>query len=88
VPFLVPRMQFSQAFFVAYPLRWKRESMNKKLLWLFTLLFLVAGTFAEAQQPKKVLRIGYLTANTSSAELPRLDAFRQGLRCSAPSERR
>ena len=36
--------------------------------------------FAEAQQAKKVQRIGYLTANTSSAELPRLDAFRQGLR--------
>ena len=64
------------------------KAMNKKFLWLFTLLFFVAGTFAEAQQPKKVLRIGYLTANTSSAELPRLDAFRQGLRCSAPSERR
>src|SRR4030095_3712721 len=35
---------------------------------------------AEAQQPKKIHRIGYLTSNTSSAELPRLDAFRQGLR--------
>jgi putative tryptophan/tyrosine transport system substrate-binding protein len=54
--------------------------MNKKVVWLFTLLFLVAGRFTEAQQPKKVQRIGYLTANTSSAELPRLDAFRQGLR--------
>ena len=53
--------------------------MNK-LLWLFTLLFLVVATFAEAQQAKKVQRIGYLTSNSSSAELPRLDAFRQGLR--------
>jgi len=51
-------------------------------------LLLALGLCAEAQQSKKVLRIGYLTANTSSAELPRLDAFRQGLRCSAPSERR
>ena len=31
-------------------------------------------------QPAKVARIGYLTANSSSAELPRVDAFRQGLR--------
>jgi putative tryptophan/tyrosine transport system substrate-binding protein len=54
--------------------------MNKKLLWLFTLLFFAAGTFVEAQQAKKVYRIGYLTANASSAEQPRLDAFRQGLR--------
>jgi putative tryptophan/tyrosine transport system substrate-binding protein len=35
---------------------------------------------ADAQQVKKVHRIGYLTSNTSSAELPRLDAFRQALR--------
>ena len=55
---------------------------------LVVVVQLAVGVIAEAQQPKKVLRIGYLTANTSSAELPRLDAFRQGLRCSAPSERR
>ena len=54
--------------------------MHWKIVWLFALLFLVTGTFAEAQQSKKVQRIGYLTANTSSAELPRLDAFRQALR--------
>src|SRR4029077_15680238 len=54
--------------------------MNWKIVWLFTFLFLAAAIFAEAQQAKKVQRIGYLTANTSSAELPRLDAFRQALR--------
>jgi hypothetical protein len=32
--------------------------MSKKLFWLFTLLFLVTGTFADAQQPTKVPRIG------------------------------
>jgi putative tryptophan/tyrosine transport system substrate-binding protein len=56
--------------------------MNKKLLWLFTLLFLVASSFAQAQQPKKVPRIGFL-ANGSASDPPtvlRLDAFRQGLR--------
>jgi len=30
--------------------------MNKKLLWLFTLLFLLEGTFAEAQQAAKIPR--------------------------------
>jgi putative tryptophan/tyrosine transport system substrate-binding protein len=54
--------------------------MNWKIVWLFTFLFLATAIFAEAQQAKKVQRIGYLTANTSSAELPRLDAFRQALR--------
>ena len=34
--------------------------MNKKLLWLFTLLFLVAGSFVEAQQALKVPRIGVI----------------------------
>jgi putative ABC transport system substrate-binding protein len=43
--------------------------MNKKF-WLFTLLFLVAGTLAQAQQPKKVPRIGYLTASTPAAQCP------------------
>jgi putative ABC transport system substrate-binding protein len=54
--------------------------MNWKIVWLFTFLSLATAIFAEAQQAKKVQRIGYLTANTSSAELPRLDAFRQALR--------
>src|SRR4029450_9292101 len=53
--------------------------MNKKF-WLFTLLFLVAGTLAQAQQPKKVPRIGYLTASTPVAQLPGTEALREGLR--------
>jgi len=35
---------------------------------------------AEAQQPAKVPRIGYLTGGSLSANLARLEAFRQGLR--------
>ena len=34
--------------------------MNKKQFGLFTLLFLIAGTMAEAQQPVKVYKIGLL----------------------------
>jgi len=54
---------------------------TKKLIGLA----LVAMLFAlchpvEAQQPKKVPRIGYLTAASASAMVPRANAFRQGLR--------
>src|SRR5262249_52380764 len=49
------------------------------VVWLVALA-LAAFRPAEAQQTKKIHRIGYLTANTSDAELPRLEAFRQALR--------
>jgi len=42
-------------------------------------LLLALGFPAQAQQPTKILRIGYLTA-TRSTNLNRRDAFRQGLR--------
>ena len=48
-------------------------------VWLVALA-LAPFRLAEAQQAKKIQRIGYLTANSSSAELPRFDAFRKGLR--------
>src|SRR5262249_51632627 len=35
---------------------------------------------AEAQQPKKVPRIGFLTTPLASSQALRLDAFRQGLK--------
>jgi putative ABC transport system substrate-binding protein len=38
------------------------------------------GSPADAQQTKKVPRIGYLAAVSASADAPRLEAFRQGLR--------
>jgi putative tryptophan/tyrosine transport system substrate-binding protein len=36
--------------------------------------------FAEAQQPMRVARIGWLTAAPHSAMAPRTEAFRRGLR--------
>src|SRR5262245_10265464 len=54
--------------------------MNRRLLWLLTLLLLAAGTFAEAQQQKKILRIGYLAVNPLTTTTYRFHAFRQGLR--------
>src|SRR5215813_9150699 len=52
--------------------------MNKKVVWLVTLLVLVAGTFAEAQQPGKIPTIGFMRGGSpTDAEV---EAFRQGLR--------
>ena len=38
------------------------------------------GEVAQAQQPKKVPRIGYLAAVSPAADAPRKEAFRQALR--------
>jgi len=54
--------------------------MNRKLSWLLAVLVLASGHVAEAQQPKKIPRVGYLAAVSASADAPRLEAFRQGLR--------
>ena len=54
--------------------------MNRKLFSLITFVFLAAGTFAEAQQPKKIPRIGVLSGSSASANTGRHEAFRQGLR--------
>jgi len=53
----------------------------KASVW-FLPMALVLGwmTLVEAQQPKKIARIGYLAAVSSAADAPRLEAFRQGLR--------
>jgi len=54
--------------------------MIKRLLWLLTLLLFAADPFAEAQQPKKIPRIGRLTAGSATAESARTEPFRQALR--------
>jgi putative ABC transport system substrate-binding protein len=54
--------------------------MNKKIVWLVTILLLTATTFVEAQQPNKVSRIGYLSGASLSAIPKRIEALRQGLR--------
>src|SRR5215469_18278646 len=50
------------------------------LRFLVVLIVFALCTPAEAQQPKKVPRIGYLTADSLSASSTRTEAFRQGLR--------
>lgn len=55
--------------------------MNKKLIWLATLPFLVAATFAEAKQPTtKIPRIGLIGAESAVRVADRMEALRQGLR--------
>jgi putative tryptophan/tyrosine transport system substrate-binding protein len=47
---------------------------------LVAVVLLALGVTAEAQQPKKVPRLGYLSGSSPSAIAARVEAFRQGLR--------
>ena len=47
---------------------------------LVVVVLLAVAVIAEAQQPTKVPRIGYLTGDFPSAIAARTEAFRQGLR--------
>src|SRR5215470_2400096 len=54
--------------------------MNTTVFWLLAVWFFCFLTHAGAQQPPKIPRIGYLTAVSLSAQLLRIEAFRQALR--------
>jgi len=55
--------------------------MGRNTVIVVWLVALALSPFRQAEaQQAKIRRIGYLTANTSSAELPRFDAFRRRLR--------
>jgi putative tryptophan/tyrosine transport system substrate-binding protein len=54
--------------------------MNIKLAWLVTPLLLASVHLVEAQQPKKVYRVGFLSAGSASSNVPRMQAFRQAMR--------
>ena len=47
---------------------------------LVVAVLLAVGAVAEAQQPKKVARIGFLSANSRAAMSARVETFQQGLR--------
>jgi putative ABC transport system substrate-binding protein len=55
--------------------------MKAKIL-VYALLALILATIhpAEAQQPKRLFKIGYLTNDSVAVDTPRRNAFRQGLR--------
>lgn len=54
--------------------------MRHRCLLALLVLLLAFGVAVEAQQPKKIARLGYLAAVSAAADTPRLEAFRQGLR--------
>ena len=54
--------------------------MSKTIASLAAILILASVHLAEAQQAKKVPRIGFLSAATASSMTTRVEAFRQGLR--------
>ncbi len=60
----------------------KSKIENQKLVGLsvFAFVLVVAGALAEAQQPKKVFRIGYLSAVDAARESARSEAIRLALR--------
>jgi putative tryptophan/tyrosine transport system substrate-binding protein len=47
---------------------------------LVAVMLLALGVIAEAQQPTKIPRIGFLCAQSASRFADRVEAFRQGLR--------
>jgi putative ABC transport system substrate-binding protein len=60
----------------------RRKEMSTRIVVRFCLLttvLLITG-LVEAQQPKKVPRIGYLSSTSASATSSRINAFHQGLR--------
>jgi putative ABC transport system substrate-binding protein len=55
--------------------------MTKKILvWLLIIFFVANVSVAQAQQPTKIPRIGYLDIASPSTNPARYEAFRQGLR--------
>ena len=54
--------------------------MNPKSFWLITAILLVFLQRAEAQQPEKIPRIGFLLAGFPSGSSEQVAAFRRGLR--------
>jgi len=53
---------------------------RKFFIWLLTTVLLTTVSIAEAQQPKKIPRLGFLVPGNQAAFATRLEAFRQGLR--------
>jgi putative ABC transport system substrate-binding protein len=55
--------------------------MRRRIIFLALCAMLFALCFsAQAQQPAKILRIGYLSSDSPSTIAVRIEAFRQGLR--------
>jgi putative ABC transport system substrate-binding protein len=57
-----------------------RRIQNLTFAAFFAVFLVVDVGLAQAQHPKKVARIGYLSRSSASGNLPRIQAFSQGLR--------
>src|SRR5687767_10498387 len=53
---------------------------SKSLFWLLTTVLLITGLAAQAQQPKKLTRIGYISSRDPSHESARAEGIRLALR--------
>ena len=53
--------------------------MKSVLSWLLAIVLLIITPVADAQQPGKILRIGFLDPSTASGSAVLLEAFRQEL---------
>jgi len=62
--------------------RWSRTKAMRRTIIFLVLANVLLGSvrLAEAQQPKKVPRIGFISPSSSSTAGPNLEAFRHGLR--------
>src|SRR6266545_6950556 len=60
----------------------KSKIENRKLVGIVALVVTLAmsGAVAQAQQPAKIPRIGFLSSSSPSTNAARTEAFRQGLR--------
>jgi putative ABC transport system substrate-binding protein len=58
----------------------KSKIQNRKLAGAVAIAFAICGDVAEAQQPKKVPRLGYLATDTGSRASLNAEALRQGLK--------
>ena len=54
--------------------------MSRIILWLLVIFIFARAPIAEAQQPAKIPRIGFVTATPLASIAARIEAFRQGLR--------
>ena len=72
----------SKRVFDSYSHNPKSAIQNRKWLGLSVIAFvlLAAGAVAQAQQPAKVFRIGFLDPSTASGSAVLVEAFRQELR--------
>jgi ABC-type uncharacterized transport system substrate-binding protein len=59
---------------------WWAAAMKNLIYLLLIIALMVAGSAAQAQQPAKIFRIGFLDNSTASGNAPLLEAFRQEMR--------